>query len=162
MKRNPINLTDLVLTEPVKEVLRMGANFAPTPTRPVDLYNHYIDFHRWAEHLRWHFFHSNMDPDKEDDFVKPPWYKTKGKKAPKANREVEDYIRAVHDQVFDPDSRRQIKDNLTQEQREAINKLANLAPDEGKLVRFEDKGSRFVIDTIENHDQTILDNVTSI
>ena len=27
-------------------------------------------------------------------------------------------------------------------------------------MRFEDKGSRFVIDSIENHDQTILKDLT--
>ena len=34
-KRDPINLSDFVLTEPMKEVLRLGATFAPTSTQQI-------------------------------------------------------------------------------------------------------------------------------
>ena len=52
-KRDPINLTDFVLTDAMKEVLRLGATFAPTLTQQIDTYNLYIDFQRWADNLRW-------------------------------------------------------------------------------------------------------------
>ena len=45
-KRDPINLTDFVLTDSMKEVLRLGATFAPTPTQPIDTYSLYIDFQK--------------------------------------------------------------------------------------------------------------------
>ena len=50
-KRDPINLSDFVLTDAMKEVLRLGTSFAPTPTRPIDPYHLYVDFQRWADNL---------------------------------------------------------------------------------------------------------------
>ena len=35
----------------MKEVLRLGTSFAPTPTRPIDPYHLYVDFQRWADNL---------------------------------------------------------------------------------------------------------------
>ena len=158
-KRDPINLTDFVLTEEMKKVLRLGATFAPTPTRPLDLYSLYVDFNKWADRLRWHHLFNHKNPEQEDNFVKKPWYEPTGRKAPRANDALEEFIFKVHEEVFDPENRRKINSNLTGEERKALHELMDLVANHGIIVRFEDKGSRFVIDTLTNHDETILQDL---
>ena len=38
----------------------------------------------------------------------------------------------------------------------------NLVQDHGIIVRFEDKGSRFVLDTVANHDATLLEDLNDV
>ena len=158
-KRDPINLTDFVLTEDMKRVLRLGATFAPTPTKPIDLYSLYVDFNKWADRLRWHHHFNHKNPEQEDDFTKKPWYESTGRKAPKANDALEAFIFKVHEEVFDPENRRKINNNLSNGERKALHELMDLVSGHGIIVRFEDKGSRFVIDTIANHDETIQNDL---
>ena len=161
-KRDPINLTDFVPTEDMKSVLRLGATFAPTPTQPINIYKLYLDFHKWADNLRWHYLFNHKNPDQEDSFVKKPWHKPTDRKPPRANEATEAFIFKVKEQLFDPENRRKINDNLTQGQRNALKDLMKLVEDHGIILRFEDKGSRFVIDTIENHDATLLEDLNDV
>lgn len=161
-KRDPINLSDFVLTEDMKKVLRLGATFAPTPTKPIDLYGLYVDFNKWADRLRWHYFHNHKHPENDDNFVKKPWYEPTGRKAPRANDALEAFIFKVHEEVFDPEKRRKINDNLSVGERKALKELMDLVATHGVIVRFEDKGSRFVIDTLANHDETIREDLNDI
>ena len=75
-KRDPINLTDFVITDDMKEVLLLGATFAPTPTRPIDLYSLYVDFNKWAEDGRLGSL-ATLDPlqgcNKRDDAAARAW-----------------------------------------------------------------------------------------
>ena len=158
-KRDPINLSDFVLTEPMKEVLRLGATFAPTPTQQIDTYKLYIDFQKWADNLRWHHLFNKSDPEAEDNFVKKPWHKPTDRRAPRGNDALEAFIFRCHEQLFDPDNRRKIHDNLTPDQRGALKELMSLVADHGVIVRFEDKGSRFVLDTVANHDAALLEDL---
>ena len=155
-KRDPINLTDFELTEDMKDVLRLGATFAPTPTQPINIYKLYVDFNKWADNLHWHYLFNHKDLDQEDNFVKTPWHKPTDRKAPRANDATEAFIFKVKEQLFDPENRRKINDNLTGNQRNALKELMKLVEDHGIIVRFEDKGSRFVIDTLANHDATLF------
>ena len=90
------------------------------------------------------------------NLLKKPWYEPTGRKAPRGNDALEAFIFKVHEQVFDPTKRRKINNNLTAGERQALHELIDLVSNHGIVIRFEDKGSRFVIDTIENHDETIL------
>ena len=92
-------------------------------------------------------------------FVKKPWYEPTGRKAPRANDALEAFIFKVHEEVFDPVNRRKINNNLSGGERKALHDLMDLVANEGIIVRFEDKGSRFVIDTLANHDDTILQDL---
>ena len=75
-KRDPINLTDFVITDDMKEVLLLGATFAPTPTRPIDLYSLYVDFNKCAEDGRRGSL-ATLDPlqgcNKRDDAAARAW-----------------------------------------------------------------------------------------
>ena len=48
--------------------------------------------------------------------------------------------------------------HLTPDQQAALKELMNLVADHGIIVRFEDKGSWFVLDTIANHDAALLED----
>ena len=48
--------------------------------------------------------------------------------------------------------------HLTPDQQAALKELMNLVADHGIIVRFEDKGSWFVLDTITNHDAALLED----
>ena len=161
-KRDPINLTDFELTDDMKEVLRLGATFAPTPTQPTNFYGLYVDFHKWADNLRWHYLFNHKNPEQENTFVKKPWHQPTTRKAPRANDATEAFIFKVHEQVFSVEKRRKINDNLTQNQRKALKELMSLVEKYGIIIRFEDKGSRFVVDSIANHDATILQDFNDV
>ena len=68
-KRDPINLTDFVLTDSMKEVLRLSATFASTPTQQIDTFKLYIDFQRGADNLRWHHLFNKSNLEEEDNFI---------------------------------------------------------------------------------------------
>ena len=161
-KRDPINLTDFVLTDDMKDDLRLGATFAPTPTQPTNFYGLYVDFHKWADNLRWHYLFNHKNPEAENTFVKRPWHQPTTRKAPRANDATEAFIFKVHEEVFSVEKRRRINDNLTQNQRKALKELMSLVENHGIIIRFEDKGSRFVVDTIANHDSTILQDFNDV
>ena len=68
-KRDPINLTDFVLTDSMKEVLHLSATFASTPTQQIDTFKLYIDFQRGADNLRWHHLFNKSNLEEEDNFI---------------------------------------------------------------------------------------------
>ena len=47
--------------------------------------------------------------------------------------------------MMDPDQRRKIHDNLTQEERSALKDFETRFPEENLRIRLEDRGPRFVI-----------------
>ena len=66
----------------------------------------------------------------------------------KANiNSLETLIELVEDDIFKPDNYRQIKSNITKEEREG---LKNIQRDSTRSNRIQDKGSRFVI--LDNDD----------
>jgi len=106
--------------------------------------------------IRWHYLFNKSNPEEEDNFVKKPWHKPTDRRALRGNDALEAFIFRCHEQLFDPDKRRKINDNLTPDQRAALRNLMNFFADHGIIVRFEDKGSRFVLNTIANHDAALL------
>ena len=120
---------------------------------------HYENFIRWRENIRWKYhFAKDKDPmEPEPDFKKEPWYQRTSRPAPIARDcpELEAMLAGVERDLFDPDLRKKIKDNLTQEQREFIGEVKNEFPIRDLRVRFEDKGHRFVIADGHTEDEQI-------
>ena len=84
------------------------------------------------------------------------------RQAPHANDATEAFIFKCHESLFDPDNRRKINDNLTTVHGNALKELMNLVQDHGIIMRFEDKGSRFVLDMVANHDATLLEDLNDV
>ena len=94
--------------------------------------------------------------------MKKPWHKPTDRKAPRANDAIEAFIFKCQEDLFNPDNRRKINDNLSPEHRTALKELMKLVENHGVIARFEDKGSRFVLDSIANHDETLLADLTNV
>ena len=171
-KRDPINESDVLLTNPMKEVARLSKKFCPMPRGPVDTYDMFWSFERFARNLRWAWFHfvqqKNMEVESddddndiiEDDFVMVPWYRRTDRNPPKGNAQLEAGLYRLKDYLFDPANRRKVKENKSIEQRRAMGQLRNLPNTSNAQVAFEDKGSRFVIRNLDYQDQLMLDQLT--
>ena len=152
----------------MNEVARFSRKFCPMPRGPVDMYDMFWSFEKFARNLRWAWFHfnhkKNLEEDGvdiiEDDFVMVPWYKHSDKIPPKGNAQLEAGLDRLKDHLFNPSNRRKVKDNMSVEQRQAMGQLRNLPNTSNAQVTFEDKGSRFVIRNLDFQDQLIEDQLT--
>ena len=169
---NPIVLApNVTLTKEQIEICRMSDCFAPTPTHPLDVADQMLGTHAWAERLRWHRYHEKYkwnktltekedeDKTKEDGkdaiFVKRPWYKPTEKSAPRDDPALESFIEACTRDFLNVRNRKRIKDNLTTEQRKALQDLRNLPLTHRAACRFADKSSVTVITSLQEDDNII-------
>ena len=145
----------------------MSAKFCPMPQGPLDLYDLFLSFEKFASNMRWGWFHyakkkKDMEDDiecEDDDFVMTPWYKRTDKKAPKGNHQLEAALERLSDILFDPSNRRRVTDNLTPQMRLGMRELRNLPNTNNAQVTFEDKGSRFVIRNLDYQDNLICEQL---
>jgi hypothetical protein len=174
-KRDPINESGLVITDAMKEITRLSAKFCPMPKGPVDTYDLFLAFENFSSNCRWGWFHHQKNKrrigddddqndtlandDTEDDFVMVPWYKRTDRIAPKGNVQLEAGLERLREHLFNPNNRRRVKDNLSDEQRKSIKMLRNLPNTENVQLTFEDKGSRFVFRNLNYQDNAILEQL---
>ena len=61
--------------------------------------------------------------------------------------------------LFNPENRNKFKDNLSADEREALKDLQkwNKDPDNPRVIRVQDKGSRFVVDWQQRYISKTLD-----
>ena len=162
---DPIVLSKNVnLTEDQKSICRLSDKFAPTPTSPIDVSDQFIGTNAWAERLRWHYFfeknpttspENDIEEDKEDGFVKNPWYIPTSKQAPRTNHALELFIQTCTNDFIDPKNRRRIRDNLTEEQRKALKELKLLPNTHNAACCYADKSGATVITDLTEDDQKI-------
>ena len=153
----------------MKEVTQLSAKFCPMPQGPLDLYDLFLSFEKFASNMRWAWFHhvkkknaiedSSVD---EEHFIMTPWYKRTDRKAPKGNHQLEAGLERLRESLFDPSNRRRVMDNLTPEKRKALMELKNLPNTNNAQVTFEDKGSRFVIRNLDFQDNLILEQLNNV
>lgn len=156
---DPILLTDKIkLTDDQISICRLPDCFAPTPKEPIDVADQVLGTHRWAEHLRWHNYHSkkNQMSQSKETFEKMPWYSPTARSAPRNNPALETFIKACTDDFLDVKSRRKIKDNLTQGQRQALRDLRNLPITHNVACRYADKSGTTIITNLEEDDRKII------
>ena len=134
-ERNPVIISkqNIEIGQAGKSLLRRGAKFCPTPTKPINELKHYENFIRWRENIRWkyHFEKDKNPDDPQNDFEKKPWYQKTDRKAPVAKD--------------CPELRKKIKDNILTEERSFLKQVKEEYPNRDLRIRFEDKGHRFVI-----------------
>ena len=107
-------------------------------------------------------YSSDRESESEDNVVMVPWYKRTDRIAPNGNYQLETGLERLREHLFNPDNRRRVRDNLTHDQREAIDKLRNLPNTSNAQVSFEDKGSRFVIRNLNYQDRVIMDQLADV
>ena len=61
---------------------------------------------------------------------------------------MEEFLTAIGGDIFNPANKRKVKDNLTKEERQSLQKLRNWnrKRENARIIRVEDKGSSFVVD----------------
>ena len=73
------------------------------------------------------------------------------------NEVVEKFLAELYCKMFDPQNRKKVKPNLSREEKLALSKLKNWNRDTDcpRVIRIQDKGSKFVIDWKSNHIQNV-------
>ena len=148
---------DYLITAAHKSLLRKGAKFCPTPRTPIDNHAAYQSFLKFQESVRWAYFFAkeNNFEQQKNTFVSTPWYQRTSRAAPKASSSVEAFLESCLRDLMDPKLRRKIKDNLTMEEREALQDIIKNFPEHNLRIRKEDKGGRFVIVDGDTEDELI-------
>ena len=147
-----LNLSGKELTVADRELLTLGENFAPTPTK-VDYTEYHQDIDNWINSLKW-YYHFHIHPSSTNN----PMYKMEKKIIPKSNTKPAQkvvpnhclglFIENVTADLKDPRNFRNAHDNLSIDLRKALN---GLKEDPEIVLRFFDKGTGWVIDSTKSY-----------
>ena len=104
----------------------------------------------------------------EFEFVGPTPWKKNSEFEPQAgeNETVQEFLDAAYKDLFDPKKRRYVKGNSSREERGSLREFMgwNRNRNNPRVIRVEDKGSRFVVDWKTDHfercDEYIGDTTT--
>ena len=152
---NPINLTSSELTDAERSLLTKGPAFCPTP-KDVNWQKVIDDLDKFERRIRLAFFHHGRNPDenprKVDDRLPAIPSATNWMPPKCSSPEVEVFINNVRKDILEPQNLRTVKDNLTKDERLALRNLKS----SDKVIRIQDKGSRFVILNQEEYQDKML------
>ena len=145
-KSEPINLTETVIDKALKDLC--GPSFVPTPVNVNwnDKQQGWLDFKR---KVRWRTFFS-LQLDKQPD--RAVWtdldapYKKSAQDPPAARiPAIETFLNRVEHDLFTKTVYKNVPDNLSSDERKALNEFRSISGDEKDIViRLQDKGNNFV------------------
>ena len=131
-----------------------GQKFVPAPKR-IDTVAKFNHFNEPARKLRLKvFFNKRTNREATNlqqaigDQDKMPWEKMSTfSPTPGENEALEKSLTELSSYLFNPRNRNKFKDNLSRGEREALREMQewNRDPDNPRVIRMQDKGSRFVI-----------------
>ena len=152
-------MSNSVLSEEQKSLLKKGPSFVPTPT-DINWYEVRKDFTKFTNKIR-HLadldqqqeqvhpqVKSNEPTTNENNFPpgKPPAkanpYQQLYRSKPSTNNSVELFIKSIVKELFKPRNVRKIRNNLNKEEKLALKKIKS---GDDKVIRVQDKGSRFLV-----------------
>ena len=145
-KLDPINLTNVSLTEEQKLVLRKGPKFCPAP-KDVNWMKMNDDWKKFERRIRLTAYHHGKTVEREQDGNQAEEEEELYPRVPGAARnwnppkssipEIEVFLAAVKRELFNPNIVKVAKDNLNQAERSA---LKELKADNNRVIRIQDKG----------------------
>ena len=161
--QNAIDLGNAVLSEDQKTLLKKGPSFVPTPT-DINWYNVRKDFTKFINKTR-HFADDIDQPVQQqqqqlevnpEDIVstsinvfppgKPPPVCSDSKQLYKSkqsnNNSLELFIDIIEKEIFNPKNIRKTRNNLNKDVEVALKEIKSW---EEKVIRVQDKASRFVV-----------------
>ena len=163
--QNAINLSNAVLSEDQKTLLKKGPSFIPTPTN-INQYDVCKDFTKFNNKIS-HFTDVSDQPVQQqkqqqqlevnpENIVstsinvfppgKPPPVSNDSKQLYKSkqsnNSSLELFIVIIEKEIFNPKNIRKTRNNLNKDEKAALKEIKS---QEDKVVRVQDKGSRFVV-----------------
>ena len=157
---NPINLTSQELTEDQTRLLRKGPSFCPLP-KDINWLKLQDDWEKFERRMRLKaFFHQKRGTEGDQDQAhsnefKPP--STKTWNPPKSKHpELELFLSEVKKGIFNPANINHPRDNLTKKERLALKELKS---DSERIIRIQDKGSRFVLISRKDYTSKMLDQL---
>ena len=160
--QNAINLTSTGLSESQKSLLRNGPSFVPNPS-DINWYEVRRDFDKFVNQLRYRVAHSTQITQNREILAEPPTadninaipnpprkklttsrlYRSKEIKC----KSLELFIEAMENDLFNPSNIRKPRNNLNKNEKLALKEIKSW---DDKVIRMQDKGSRFVI--LSNND----------
>ena len=161
--QNAIDLGNAVLSEDQKTLLKKGPSFVPTPT-DMNWYNVRKDFTKFINKTR-HFADDIDQPVQQqqqqlevnpEDIVstsinvfppgKPPPVSSDSKQLCKSkqcnNNSLELFKDTIKEEIFNPKNIRKTRNNLNKDVEVALKEIKSW---EDKVIRVQDKASRFVV-----------------
>ena len=154
-----INLSNTVLSDKQKSVLKKGHSFVTTPKdinwckickvfpKFTNKIRHLADLDQQQEQVHPQV-KSNKPTTNENNFPpgKPPAkanpYQQLYRSKPSTNNSVELFIKSIEKELFHPNNIRNIRNNLNKEEKLALKEMKSW---DDKIIRVQDKGSRFVV-----------------
>ena len=163
--QNVINLSNAVLSEDQKTFLKKGPSFIPIST-DINWYDVRKDFTKFNNKIR-HFAHVSDQPVQQqkqqqqlevnpENIVstsinvfppgKPSPVSSDSKQLYKSkksnNSSLELFIDSIEKEIFNPKNIRKTRNNLNKDEKAALKEIKSW---EDKVIRVQDKGSRFVV-----------------
>ena len=137
------------------DLIRKGQKFVPAPKR-VDTVAKFNHFNEFARKLCLKVFFNkrtgrelaNQQQEARDQ-EKAPWEQMNSfSPTPGENAVLERFLTELFAYLLNPKNRNKFKDNLSRGEREALKEMQkwNRDPENPRVIRVQDKGSRFVID----------------
>ena len=144
--------TNYEMSEVEKQVTAKGLKFVPMIKR-ANIHKKEEDFRKFARLLRLAVYHHRRGNINNADYVKEPWTPKSNFDPPTLNENLELFINNIHEDMFNPHNFHRINDNMTREERDAMNQMRmwNLDPTNARLFRCQDKGQRLVIEFKERY-----------
>ena len=155
-----LNLTTFELKQDHKEVLTLGPNFAPTPTRP-NVCKRDDDIDNWVNKIRWaHFFSlpcnkTNGEPNPHQN-IEQKLVPASGRKAPTSKSQaLELYLSLTLEDLKKTGLVCKSFDNMSINHRKALKELQSW----DGVFRYFDKGTGWVMDTKESYEQRVHEHL---
>ena len=158
------NLTGEPLTSAEAEVCKLGLKYVPT-VRKYDRVKKWFDIQAFKRKLRLQVYHHRKKAENSEEVSEElvegstPWKVKSTFEPPKGqNKSLEEFVSKIENELLNPSSERRVKDNLTHEQRQALNGMNkwNKDPTSEKMIRVQDKGSRFVVESKTRYVEQML------
>ena len=156
---SPFDNTNYSMSETEKEVCAKGLKFVPSVKR-VDVNKKHEEFHSFARSLRLAVYFYRRGTLENNDYVQYPWSKkSKWEPAVGINIQLEEYLKLVQADMFNPRNTREVSDNMTLEQRQCLRELSQWNKDASnpRMFRIQDKGARLAIESKVRYTSKVLD-----
>ena len=142
-----------------------GQKFIPAPKR-VDTVAKFEDFEQFARKLRLKLYfaarsiESDNTVSEDSEREEEPWkHKREFSPCPGECEALEKFLTELQIFLFNPENRNIFRDNLSADERELLKDLQkwNKDPENPRVIRVQDEGSRFVIDWKKRYISKTLD-----
>ena len=156
--QEPINLSQTPLNEDEISLMTKGPSFVLLP-KNVDWLDTRIALDKFSSKLRWRYMRFKAEKNDPQTSEEPqnsektaeeiertaPWTKNSKLRKPPSptdNAALESFINCLETTILNPKNLRKVQDNMNKNERKAMKKIKKW---DNRIVRLQDKGSRFII-----------------